>query len=456
MGAMTPGGTGGPGMGPGVGPGVGMMPGTLGGGPPGAGTAGPGIGFGGVANGTATTLSANGMYFSPRCLSIMASASLSVPHGSSSLPTAAGTTTTLMGMASYAPLPAAGLSFLVFSNLPLGTPPSAPGNAAAPAGVNAGVGQMAMTLLNPSLTVRAADPLRLSLSLSHMINYSGVDSSFGVNGPRIPGTPLGGLGNAPGDLFQDATTLTASGSYVLSKNSALVANAPFGFSSGLLDPSGGVNFRVPLRKDKDSQWLLAGGLLASAPISTRSLDTGKITTLTGQLSPQLMTPMFSLSYMSQLSYSFYQSGPPTPNALPERLRTLNSLTLAVPFSDKFRSFSSASINYLDRVDGTISWGTQAVPLGVTYTPSTLSFSAYFALSSDPQNDQVVTFPNQPLIGGSISVRFGAPPPAPFTPPRANANLRKAPTRLPASFVKKEDSLSTDPFGEDDENEIHEN
>jgi hypothetical protein len=361
-----------------------------------------------------------------------------------------GNTATLMAMASYAPSKIVGLSFTIFSNIPMetGSQPT-PGSASAPTtgGATPPPSQGVMTLLMPSISVRPVDSLRLTTSLSHMINYGGVDPSFGINGPRTPGGATGGFGNGAGDLFQDTTTITTSANYSVSRNFMLVASLPIGFTSGLLDPTGGFNFLLPIKRDRDGSVTLNGGLQASAPFSARSQEQGKITTLTATLSPSLRYDIATFAFTSQMAYSFYQfpysqipsqPAPTTPTTIPgvnplissapEMMRTLNSLNLSFRLSDKVSTFSSASINFMKRTDESISWGTQAVPLGLSYNPGTLSFSGYFSLASDPTDDQVVTFPNQSMIGGSITVRFGSAPP-PF--PERSTSSRPSP-RSPSS------------------------
>jgi len=440
------------------GPGGGMRMGGMGGGPPGGG--------GGMmgGRGTATTLSANLNYSSIRCFSVMGGVSLSLPQASSSQDFgASGSSVNLMGMANYSPSRIVGLSFTISSNLPMDGGTQAGTSAQpGPTGETSAVTPTrgAMTLLMPSVSVRPADELQLRTSLSHMINYGGVDQSFGVNGPRIPGSPTGGFGNGAGDLLQDTTTLTTSANYSLSRNLMLLASVPVGFTSGLLDPNGGFNFLVQLRKDRSSTTNLRGGIQASLPLSARSQQQGLATTVTASLGPSLANDIATFSFNSQLSYSFYVDGyvatesPATTtsqfpgvdtsaSSAPESMRTLNSISFNLRISSKFSTFSSASINFLKRRDETISWGTQATPVGITYAPGTFSFSGYFSLASDPSQDQVVIFPQQSMIGGSISVRFGnAPPPFPRRLNASESSTTKM--RSPASYPRlQSESNSTE-------------
>lgn len=285
-------------------------------------------------------------------------------------------------------------------------------------------GSNPMTMVSTGVDYQATEAFSLGVGLTQLFNYSGIDDSFGVNGPRYPGYSYAGLGNE--DLMPDTTVVSPHTAFALSRYVKLSANAPYGFQSGLYDPTAGIQANCPLMKERNESFFLMLGLFGTAPFSQRSQEEGKITTVTASLGPMYRYEVVSFNYRSQLSYSFYQDSYLYPqqmtgfsaNSFPTasgsgtsrgvQLRTMNSVNLGLKLAKEWRTVSSASINFTSARDGSISWGTNAVPLGITYSPSPLSISASVSLTSDPMDDQAVTFPNRPAVGMSISYTFGNP------------------------------------------------
>jgi hypothetical protein len=416
-----------------------MMEGPMGGGGPmmmmGGGSPMSGGMMGGMGGGgTATTLSARLNYLSAECFGLSASIGTSIPEGNSgdpSMPTsgggpAGGGNTTLSATATYS-TKTVSLGFTVMALVPTGsgTQSFSSGNT----GPNSGLasGNTAQTSLMPSVRVRATDKLTLGVSLSHQINYQGADDTYAINGPRTPGYYSPGLTQ---DLLPDTTILSTSAGYAISKIASASISAPIGFSSGFFDPTGGLNLNYRLMRRRLDSLSLNLGIQGSAPLSTQSRQQLKITTLTGSIRPNYRYDYFSFGLASQVSYSFYQypyqttansavgSTSPMGNAVPDQLSTMTNANIGFRLSRQVSTSSTGGVNFLSHRDGTVSWGTQAVPLALTYRYDAFSISGNFSLRSDPLNTGTIVFPNQPSIGGSISYTFGdLDGPGPGGPPR---------------------------------------
>ena len=254
-------------------------------------------------------------------------------------------------------------------------------------------GSSPMTNLMASVSGKATDELTLGVNVTQVINYSGIDNSYGVNGPLTPGYTNAGLGNS---VLPDTTVVSLQGGYALTRYFRVSLNVPFGFTSGFLDPTLGLNLTAPLSRGHRESFMVNMGVFATAPFSQQSIQESKITTVTGMISPTYRYYAFSLGLTSQVAYSFYQypysgsyassanglNGATVPtsastSSAPDLLRTMNMANMGLRLGKHVQTNTSYSIMFTSREDQTISWNSMLTPLRLTYLAGDFSISGYF-------------------------------------------------------------------------------